>query len=750
MKIHKWGNMKRYRIGAGVAAVVVLGIILLQLPSAHAAQLNKKYSFVKTNYAVPASNVAWVAPNGNDTSGNGSEGAPFATFNKALSTIANGGTVVAKSGIYREPHFFVSKNNVTIQAAPGAEVWLKGSDVVTNWTKEGGVWKSTGNYHNFCHVCTTNVNPSKEGVAAYPEQVFINEEPLRQVATKAEVTPGSNTFYVEDNTPTVPKSPDNNSGGYTVGAQDAITYYIGKDPTSGVTEISERPRAFTTTGTGVAIKGINVAQYAPVQAWGFNDPVYGSTIAGPMAVSINGNGSRIQDAIITQSSNQGLFFGPAESSTVTGVKIVDNGGPGFGANRSHGSSVENSELSGNNAAGFITKDCGAYCTIAEIKVTHLENFTFRGNIVDNSKNAKAASAVENANNDSMIGFWCDEGCINAVITNNFFTNLPLAIMHEVSGKAIIASNVIESSGTGIRIAGSSDVKVYNNTISRTYRPLYLFEDWRRNGCNYWSGGSCQAPERWSQGKGLSWDTTNTEIYNNIISSRPLASPQDISGEPYQRAYSLRVEGADQSGQGGAYADANDMLKGLDYNAYYRNDTADVNLSIWDFKTKPSKTDTALNSIGDISSSPLLSSAIDGKERNSYDTFGARSANPYFIKEASANTDYNKSNYTLKPGSSAIGTGKQLPNDVAQAIDPSGATVRPNAVVNRGALVNARMDATNGATNPANPDEVAVPDVNLRRKLNAILAEKLGTPRSATQAIMKTEMQGLSSINLISA
>ena len=33
-----------------------------------------------------------------------------------------------------------------------------------------------------------------------------------------------------------------------------------------------------------------------------------------------------------------------------------------------------------------------------------------------------------------------------------------------------------------------------------------------------------------------------------------------------------------------------------------------------------------------------------------------------IKEAAANTDYNKSNYNLKPGSSAIGSGKALPND----------------------------------------------------------------------------------------
>ena len=107
-----------------------------------------------------------------------------------------------------------------MQAAPHAEVWLKGSDIVTNWTSDNGVWKTTGNYHNFCHVCTTNSDPGKEGVAAYPEQVFINDEPMQQVATKAEVTPGSNTFYVEDKTLTTLKVPGDNSKGYDIGAQD--------------------------------------------------------------------------------------------------------------------------------------------------------------------------------------------------------------------------------------------------------------------------------------------------------------------------------------------------------------------------------------------------------------------------------------------------------------------------------------------------------------------------------------------------
>ena len=96
--------------------------------------MHKKYQFIDTNYSIPSSNVAWVAPNGNDATGNGSENSPYKTFAKALAALSSGGTVVAKSGIYREPHFFISKSNITLQAAPHAEVWLKGSDIVTNWS----------------------------------------------------------------------------------------------------------------------------------------------------------------------------------------------------------------------------------------------------------------------------------------------------------------------------------------------------------------------------------------------------------------------------------------------------------------------------------------------------------------------------------------------------------------------------------------------------------------------------------------
>ena len=207
---------------ASVVAVsgLAIGGLFYGLNSVNAAGLNKNYNYIKANYAVPNANVAWVSPNGDDNKGNGSESAPYKSFGRAVTKIGDGGTVVAKSGIYREPHFFVTKKNVTMQAAPNAEVWLKGSDVVTNWSREGNMWKATGNFQNFCHVCTTNIKPEVEGMAAYPEQVFINDKPLTQVGSKAEVGPGK--FYVEDATQTT-----RSGGHFNPGRQDTFSYYLG-------------------------------------------------------------------------------------------------------------------------------------------------------------------------------------------------------------------------------------------------------------------------------------------------------------------------------------------------------------------------------------------------------------------------------------------------------------------------------------------------------------------------------------------
>lgn len=727
----KLGSNRRklYKIiVAHVAVLFVAGLGLMHFIPAHAVRINNMYQFTDTNYAVPTSNVAWVSPYGDDASGNGTESAPYKTFKFALSKLSNGGTVVAKSGIYREPHFSIDKTNITLQAAPHAEVWLKGSDVVSGsvWTKEGNLWKTKGRYTNFCHVCTVNSNPAEEGTAAFPEQVFINDKPLKQVASKAEVSAGK--FYAEDQTPTTRTfNSDTGKYDYHPGVEDDITYYVGSDPTIGVTEISQRSRAFTAAGAGFNMKGINVAQYAPVQAWGFTDT---SGVSQAFVVSKN---AVIQDSIFAQSSAIGLHTGEADNLVVKNTKFLDNGANGAGANRTHKATYIGNTFSGSNAAGFKVKKCGAFCTISEIKVTHTKDFTFRNNIIDRSESGVEESDPNNITKASPIGFWCDEGCIDAKIVGNFFTNNGTAIFHEVSGPAIIASNIIEGSGTGIRISGSNDVKIYNNTISRTNRPIDLFEDSRESGCNAYAADNvtCTTWESWSKSQGLSWNLTGLEMYNNILSSRAYV-PND--GSQFY-SFPVRSDGDKNNGVAATKIYTNEMFKGFDYNVYYRSSLAnEPTVFTWDLDGG-NTIDIQFARIADIKNDARVRSSIEGRGEHSFDEFGSRENNPYFMKEAVHNADYKKSNYTLKAGSPAISSGKPLPSDVALAIDPSGTTVKAGVAVNRGALVNTLMDAT--GTTPV--DKTA-----LRAAIAAAQNEPLYIRRDETVARALVKAQEINS------
>ena len=132
---------------------------------------------------------------------------------------------------------------------------------------------------------------------------------------------------------------------------------------------------------------------------------------------------------------------------------------------------------------------------------------------------------------------------------------------------------------------------------------------------------------------------------------------------------------------------------MDYDAFYRSSPqAEPYVLTWDLKDKPDPVNILFSRTSEIASNPAVNKKIDGLERHALDQFGARSANPFFVKEADGDADFKKSDYHLKAGSPARGSGKALPADVAKAIDPSGTTVKPNAAVDRGALVNPMMKA----------------------------------------------------------
>jgi hypothetical protein len=87
-----------------------------------------------------------VSKAGSDSAA-GSETQPYLTISRAAAVAQPGDTVIVHAGTYREwvkpAHGGTDENNrITYRAAPGEEVFVKGSERITTWTSEGsGVWK---------------------------------------------------------------------------------------------------------------------------------------------------------------------------------------------------------------------------------------------------------------------------------------------------------------------------------------------------------------------------------------------------------------------------------------------------------------------------------------------------------------------------------------------------------------------------------------------------------------------------------
>ena len=626
-------------IMVALLAVSGAGLICAGTTAAQAAsRLNAVYAFIDTNYSVPVDNVKWVSPTGSDT-GDGSQASPYQTLKTAYANVSAGGTIVVQSGIYRQPELSVTKANITIQAAPHAEVWIKGSRMVSNWTASGPTWVASGWAPQFCDSCTVNPDSTVEGLAAYPEQLFINDQPVTQVATQAEVTPG--TFYVDQ-------------------AEQAI--YLGSDPTGQTVEVSEYQRALTVTGAGFRLLGINIAQYAPQQDFARSGQ---SGSVGPAMIytSETAVGVVIENCLIVQSAADGLLTSGSTGAVIQSTEFLDNGANGLAGNKTNNFTIQNNTFIHNNAAGFVTDTCGSYCTVSDVKITHSQTILFSQNFIANTP---------------ATGFWCDEGCIDTTIVNNFISGSGArtagsgshGIFYEVSSQAIIAGNIVEgATNGGISVGGSDHLQIYNNTLSRNKRDLRIYEDPRINGCNSYDAATstCLVDQPWSESQGLSWDTTNIDVYNNIM-SKPVQFDDTIG-----QSVPFFTQAAVQ--QDNSVVISPDMFTGVDNNAYWRTSTTDW-LWVWDANRDSPTTHTIYTSLAKVT-------AGTGFEAHGIDQAGAVNTN--FVHEGTSIADLQVSDYHLTADSPLKNAGTALPQDIAQALG-----VTPGVPVDMGALNNPWM------------------------------------------------------------
>lgn len=466
----------------------------------------------QTAYRIPR-DAFFVAPNGNDANP-GTRTAPWATLAYAVQAAPSGATIVLREGSYRTDKVTITKP-LTLQPFPHEQVWIKGSLVVDEWVADGGTWRKDGWTYAFPPLsslpgggagCPTT-DPRCALDPAFPEadyrdMVFVNGQALRQVLRREDVRPATATspatFYVD------------------AAAQQLL---IGADPRGQTVEATAflNGLELSETAGGSIVRGL------------------GFTHFGETAVRLRSPNTTFEHNTVVWNAVQGqVINASAADSIIRSNTFSYNGRKGMTAFGPPNLLVEGNLVSFNNIERFrLAWDA------AGMKLVPVRNAVVRANLVqDNIANA----------------IWFDNSAVDGTMVYNLVRrNTGIGIFFEVSRGAIIASNVAVENGMGIRVSGSSDVKVYNNTLLRNAINLNVYDNARVN----------RNPAEVAAG--IDYETRNVTIVNNI-----LADTQPVSSIALPPA--LLDATQDPCGATGPPCnDTEPMIATLDYNLYVRSD-----------------------------------------------------------------------------------------------------------------------------------------------------------------------------------
>ena len=96
-----------------------------------------------------------------------------------------------------------------------------------------------------------------------------------------------------------------------------------------------------------------------------------------------------------------------------------------------------------------------------------------------------------------------------------------------------------------------------------------------------------------------WDTVDTTIYNNILSSEETPSDDDL----WRYSAMLQITG-DANTDGSSAVYANEMVTGIDYNVYYRQPTSNPSTTVlWQYGSDRATQSLNASSLSDFTSNP---------------------------------------------------------------------------------------------------------------------------------------------------
>ena len=587
------------------------------------------------SYLIPEGAI-FMSTTGDDANNGAHLDAPVRTLNRAIALAPAGGTIVIRAGVYRDWYhadgggmYKIVPKSLTFQPYPHEQVWFDGTDVIpaSSWTQNGDdTWSMPWSTPQFCNgeyyarpIAEQDTSAANSGpcyhadmssdpsnpMAGDPQMAFIDGVALRQVATKAEMA-GSATAFYYDHTNKV--------------------MYLGVDPAGKIVELAVRPVAMVLGGTPTVyvVRGLGFRRYATSQ---YHSLTGAAIYLG--GASENDEPAVIENCVLAHNAGGALSM-RARGGIVRHTAMVQNGYTAMGstgsANKTEeapdGLLIEGNLVSGNNTELFGTH-CNRSCGHAAIKIAHMDGFTVRYNVFENTHGTGG-------------GFWCDLNCKDGVMIYNLVRNNGgSGLFYEVSSDGIIASNVTYNNRRGINVT-ADNAKIYNNTSFNNHANIYIYDD-DRNAAN-------------DKGTGPIPDTRNIDIYNNILyggSTYPLVAqqgPRDAASDP-----------------GGLNTGPNEFMTGLDYNSYYRLEDERQVIIVWQDQTLD----------GTFHNFAELQALHPGLESHGHDVLAPE---PDFF------VDFAGGDYNVRSDSAAWRSATNLPSEVAQALEVSEADV-----LNRGAI-----------------------------------------------------------------
>jgi parallel beta-helix repeat protein len=339
---------------------------------------------------------------------------PSMSIQAAVDLGGPGASFCITAGIYRLQSV-APKTGQKFFGEPGSV--LNGAQVLRHFEREGNMWVAPGQ----TQVGIKRGDCAKTHPAcALSAGFFIDDKPLEQVVSKAELAP--NRFFFD---------------------HAAGRIYFVDDPTGKLVEATATRFAFKSKADEVLIKGLVIEKYY--------NPAQDGAVHGE-----EGKGWRVERTELR--FNSGVGVGVGTNGAIVGCRIHHNGQMGATAADMTNILVEGNEIFANNIYGF-----DSHWEAGGVKITNSSRVTFRGNHVRDNAGP---------------GLWCDINCRDIIYEGNTVEyNFGPGIFHEISYAAIIRNNKLRENGQAklpwfwdaeIQVAASQDVEIHGNTV--TVRP----------------------------------------------------------------------------------------------------------------------------------------------------------------------------------------------------------------------------------------------------------------------------------------